>query len=95
MADQDEDDQEIVPGNDPIAEAVNAGARFKVPESAAISRKRKLNVNSGKYRQRGPLNSKKTGTIPASCILKPPWTPTCRSMVASKYSLQVSYRAYF
>ena len=46
MADQDEDDQEIVPGNDPIAEAVNAGARFKVPESAAISRKRKLNVNS-------------------------------------------------
>ena len=53
MADQDEDDQEIVRGNDPIAEAVNAGARFKDPESAAISRKRKLNVNSGKYRQRG------------------------------------------
>ena len=47
MADQDEDDQEIVRGNDPIAEAVNAGARFKDPESAAISRKRKLNVNSG------------------------------------------------
>ena len=46
MADQDEDDQEIVHRNYP-----NAGAKFKVPESAAISCKWKLNVNSGKYRR--------------------------------------------
>ena len=53
MGEQEEsDDDELAPGNDPFAEATTAGARFQVPESAAISRKRKINVNRGKYQQR-------------------------------------------
>ena len=53
MEEQEEsDDEELAPGNDPIAEATTAGARFQVPESAAISRKRKINVNGGKHQQR-------------------------------------------
>ena len=53
MDEQDEsDDDELALANDPIAEATTAGANFQVPETAAISRKRKINVNGGKYQQR-------------------------------------------
>ena len=36
-----------------LVAAVNAGASLKAPAKAAISRKRKLPVNEGKYKQRG------------------------------------------
>ena len=53
MEEQEEsDDEELAPRNDPIVEATTAGARFQVPESAAISQKRKINVNGRKYQQR-------------------------------------------
>ena len=49
---EESDDDELAPGNDPFAEATTAEARFQAPESAAISRKRKIDVNGGKYQQR-------------------------------------------
>ena len=53
MVEQEEsDDDELAPGNDSFAEATTAGARFQVPEGVAIIRKRKINVNGGKYQQR-------------------------------------------
>ena len=38
---------------DPILVATNAGANLTVPQSASISRKRKMHVNQGKYKRRG------------------------------------------
>ncbi len=52
MEEQEESyDDELALANDPIAKATTAGAKFQVPESAAISQKRKINVNGRKYQQ--------------------------------------------
>ncbi len=49
-SDSDIEETDVI---DPILVATNAGASLTVPQSASISRKRKIHVNQGKYKGRG------------------------------------------
>ena len=42
---------------DPIEVTIDAGATFSKPASATVSRKRKIHVNKGKYKQRNSTSS--------------------------------------
>ena len=50
------------PNNHPIQLAINKGAHITEPERASISRKRKINVNSGKYKASRVKNVSKNNT---------------------------------
>ena len=56
MASQSDEISDEENGNnsdiDPIGVAIDAGATLSKPASALISRKRKIHVNEGKYKQR-------------------------------------------